>query len=71
MLLSFFIPLRVVRSARAGPPVPLMTGSKSVKITADLHTELTERKHRPSEALEDVIRREMDLPPRTELLSPR
>ena len=50
-----------------------MSGSKakSVKITADLHTELTERKHRPSEALEDVIRREMDLTPRTELLSTR
>lgn len=48
-----------------------MTGAKSVKITADLYTELTERKHRPSEALEDVIRREMDLAPRTELLSTR
>ena len=48
-----------------------MSGSKakSIKITADLHAELTERKHHPSDALEDVIRREMDLAPRTELLS--
>ena len=45
--------------------------AKTVKITSDLHTELTERKHRPSEALEAVIRREMDLTPRTELLSTR
>jgi predicted CopG family antitoxin len=45
--------------------------AKTVTITADLHTELTERKHRSSEALEDVIRREMDLTPRTELLSTR
>ena len=48
-----------------------MTDAKSVKITTDLYTELNERKHRPSEALEDVIRREMDLTPRTELLSTR
>ena len=42
---------------------------KSLKITADLHSELTERKHRSSEAIEDVLRREMDLPPRTDVLT--
>ena len=42
---------------------------KTVKITRDLHTELTERKYRSSEAMEDVIRRGMDLDDRTEVLS--
>ena len=42
---------------------------KSVKFTDDLHAELTERKHRESEALEDVVRREMGLDPRTEVLT--
>ena len=42
---------------------------KSLKITDELHSELTERKHRSSEAIEDVLRREMDLPPRTDVLT--
>lgn len=42
---------------------------KTVKITRDLHTELTERKRRTGEAMEDVIRRGMDLDERTEVLS--
>jgi hypothetical protein len=42
---------------------------KTVKITPDLHTELTERKCRNSEAIEDAIRRGMDLDERTEVLS--
>jgi hypothetical protein len=50
-----------------------MTGTKpkTAKITVDLHTELMERKQHSGEALEDVIRREMDLPPRTEVLYQR
>ena len=44
--------------------------TKTVKITSDLYTELNERKRHPSEALEDVIRREMHFPPRRESLSP-
>jgi predicted CopG family antitoxin len=42
---------------------------KTVKITSNLYTELNERKRHPSEALEDVIRREMHFPPRRELLT--
>ncbi len=44
-------------------------GVKSLKITESLHEELTGRKHRSSEAIEDVLRREMDLPPRTDVLT--
>jgi predicted CopG family antitoxin len=43
--------------------------AKTVKLTPDLHERLVERKHRPSEALEDVIRRDMGLDHRTEVLS--
>ena len=45
------------------PPV------RSVKFTDDLHSELIARKYRDSEAIEDVIRREMGLDPRTEVLT--
>jgi predicted nucleic acid-binding OB-fold protein len=43
--------------------------SKSVKLTPDLHEQLVERKRRPFEAIEDVIRRDMGLDERTEALS--
>lgn len=41
----------------------------SLKATDDLHHQLTERKHRDSEALEDVIRRSMGLEPRRQVLT--
>jgi predicted CopG family antitoxin len=43
--------------------------SKTVKLTPDLHEQLVERKRRSSEAIEDVIRRDMGLDDRTEVLS--
>jgi predicted CopG family antitoxin len=43
--------------------------AKTVKLTPDLHEQLVERKHRSSEAIEDVIRRGMELDDRTEVLS--
>jgi len=47
-----------------------MAGSvKTVKLTAELHSELSDRKIRDSESFEDVIRRNMELEKRTALLS--
>jgi hypothetical protein len=43
--------------------------AKTVKLTPDLHRRLVERKNRSSEAIEDVVRREMGLDDRTEVLS--
>ena len=42
---------------------------RSVKLTADLHEQLVDRKHRSSEAIEDVVLREMGLEPRTDVLT--